>query len=161
MKISRSLSQASALAALALTLAACGGADAVGSAADDDSDSITLAADTAGTPVGLPYKSGFGLSRHLVSRPFQVRAHSSVTVVAKARWETPESCRLPTFRITLYTATEQGPGRPLQARNFPANGAEHIETWKDLPAGEYTIELDTTNTVKTCHLLGDVDIEDR
>ena len=159
MRISHSTLAASALVALALPLAACGAADTA--ASEDDADDITIKADNAGTPVALPYKSGFGLSRHLLSRPFIVRGHTSVSVTVEARWATPESCHLPTFPISLLTATPKGPGHLVAEREVPVDGKEHVETWPDLAPGEYTLALSSTNTVSSCHLLGNVDILDR
>ncbi len=159
MSISRLTLALSALVALTLPLAACGATDL--GASDDDADDITVKADSAGTPVALPYKSGFGMSKRLLSRPFEVRGHTSVSVVVEAKWATPESCHLPTFDVTLLTATEKGPGRPVSTRSVPADGKEHTEVWSDLPEGEYALGLSSSNDVTSCHLLGRVDILDR
>jgi hypothetical protein len=158
MRISHSTLAACALVALALPLAACGATDTA--ASEDGADDITIKADQGGTPIALPFKSGFGLSKHLLSRPFEVRGHTELSIVVEAKWVTPESCRLPTFSLTLLTATAEGPGRVIATRTIATDGKSHTERWPDLEKGEYAVELSSTNTVPACHLLGSVDILD-
>ncbi len=160
---SRFIVKASCVATVAILLAACGATDTpTTAAADDEADGVSVeAADAAGTPMTLPFKSDFGLSKALFSKPFRVRAHSTVVVTAKGKWTEPGKCHVPSFTITLYTASEKGPGRVVATRRFPTNGVAHVESWKGLEAGEYALELAAANDVSTCHLVGDVDIVDR
>ncbi len=159
MRISHYAMAASALVALALPLAACSATDAA--TGEDDADEIAVEADNAGTPVPLPYRSAFGTSRRLGSRPFEVRGHTAVSVTVAGKWSTPATCHLSTFRVTLYSATAKGPGKAVSTREVPADGKDHVEIWRDLAAGEYALELSTTNTVSACRLVGSVDIVDR
>ena len=83
--------------------------------------------------------------------------NGTVTVTCDGHMDRPAACPIQVYSIELVakgTVIDSSKG----VKTYPANGSNHGESWRGLPAGQYYLNIWIDNSNPNCHLIGTINV---